>query len=341
LAPTAAAAPATPAPKARLQLSDLIQIGDLTEIWVALAVTAVAVGLLAGITGIGWWWYTRPPAISAGRYLPLDSQLVTSIRWSELVAQGLSQVNKDQLEGKLVSRALHFFQSAGLKDRDIDRVTAGGSADESNPVVVYYLSRPIEPEDIADRDQFRSYRRTKSASEWVRGSPVYHIEDRAIAFPDPQVIVNGTIEQVREVLRRGSGRFRGPLAALLPAADFEATCTRVSSTDKVTFCDDLLPKADRPLDGVIGTMGSCKYGTTISVTHTVLFTSPEQARAAHSALETRLRQAITNLRGKSSPLRVLEPARFTTEDKVLRVELQAPRAQLTPDRQAILVQLFR
>ena len=97
--------------------------------------------LLAALAAAGSWWLLRAQGHPQSRYLPRRSELFLSMNWPSLARSRFFQAAKDAPGLRLVERVRVFAQNAGLGNRDIERVTAGGSADGGNLVVVYRLTR--------------------------------------------------------------------------------------------------------------------------------------------------------------------------------------------------------
>ena len=276
--------------------------------------------LLAALAATGSWWFLRAQGHPQSQYLPRRSELFLSMNWPSLARSRFFQAAKDAPGLRLVERVRVFAQNAGLGNRDIERVTAGGSADGANLVVVYRLTRPVPPEKIVDRSNFKALRKTDGPSETVRGTPVYYVGKSALAFPEPQVIVNGDLELVREVLRARSAGIAGPLEELLETADFSTTCLEMSVGVPVPLRDSFLQADADRADTVVATATNYTYGSLLKFRRTLQARDPAAVEELRTCAEQAIRKAAQDsrcgekLRGLLSAVRVSKSARPSTSN---------------------------
>jgi len=296
--------------------------------------------LLAALAAAGSWWLFRTQGHPQSKYLPRSSELFLSMKWPSLARSRFFQAAKDAPGLRLVERVRVFAQNAGLGYRNIERVTAGGTADDGNLIVVYRLARPIPPEKIADRPNFRTLRKTDGPSETVRGTPVYYVGPSALAFPEPQVIVNGDLELVREVLRARSAGIAGPLEELLETADFSTTCLEMSVGVPPPLRDSFLQAYADRADTVVATATNYTYGSMVKFRRTLHVRDPEAVEGLRTSAEQSIRKAARDDRCDEKLRALLSEIHVSKSAQAVHIELEALADALPPETVKQLRQLF-
>jgi hypothetical protein len=319
--------------------SDLIDFGDLHTLLPATGVVLAVMAAIASVSSLVLWLMLRPPVIQDARYLPLDSEFVVTLKWSELANTGWSKLPKNWPGAALASRVSYFAKNAGLKDKDIALVTSGGAPDDLDSVVVYHLAREVTPQEIADREAFRGWRDSDTESERVWGMPIYYIDDRAMGFPDEQTIVNGTRDQVRDVLWYGTGRFRGVLGGLLPARG-DASNTFVSRGLQGKLLKEIFVKSNQSTESVIGSIATYTYGADLEFRRTLHISDPEDAERLAGIVKAGLHDTASAARILSDPRKILDKVVVKAEGTLVHVELNCRVSELHPDVPIYLGQLF-
>lgn len=284
---------------------------------------AAAVLVLLAAGGAGSWWLFSPLGHPQSRYLPPHSSWFLSMDWQVLAQPRFYHASKDSPGLTLARRIEVFTRSAGLAHRDIERVTAGGNLDGTRLIVVYRLTRPVRPEEIADLPNFRDLRKTGGPSERVARSPVYHVGPSAIAFPEPQIIVNGDRDSVVQVLRARTAGIAEPLERLLETADFSTTSLEMSAglpPEMAAF----LQLSGGPADAVIATATNHTYGFNVSFRRTIQLGDA----AAAGELKIRVEQAIQNViadKKTGEPLgNLLKAVSVSQSGDAVQLELELP-----------------
>jgi hypothetical protein len=262
------------------------------------------------------------------------------MNWPSLAKSRFFQAAKGTPGLRLVERVRIFAQSAGLGNRDIERVTAGGSADGGSLVVVYRLTRPVPPEEIADRSNFKALRKTDGPSETVRGAPVYYVGKSALAFPEPQVIVNGDLELVREVLRAWSAGIAGPLEELLKTADFSTTCLEMSVGVPAPLRDSLFQADADRADTVVATATNYTYGSVLKFRRTLHVRDPEAVEGLRTCAEQSIRTAVKDDRRDEKLRDLLKEAHVSKSALAVHIELEVLPDAVPPETIRQLTLLF-
>ena len=133
-------------------------------------------------------------------------------------------------------------------------------------------------------------RKADGPTDTIRGTPVYSLGETVLAFPDPQVIVNGPTELVGKILR-GSHGVGEPFSGLLNDADWNATCVLASAGLPPSLLATFLPEGSQFADDVVGTTASCHYGPTVKFTRTISFRNPARVAEFQAALQRALQEA--------------------------------------------------
>lgn len=302
-------------------------------------IVAVAL-LLAALAAAGSWWLFRAQGHPQSRYLPRRSELFLSMNWPALTKSRFFQMAKDTPGLRLVERVRVFAQNAGLGYRDIERVTAGGTADGGNLIVVYRLTRPIPPEKIVGRPSFRALRKTDGPSETVRGVPVYYVGPSALAFPEPQVIVNGDLELVRQVLRARSAGIAGPLEELLETADFSTTCLEMSVGVPLPLRDSFLQAYADQADTVAATATNYTYGSIVKFRRTLQVRDAEAVEGLRTSAEQSIRTAAKDERCDEKLRGLLKEVHVSKSAQAVHIELELLPDAVPPETVKQLRQLF-
>ncbi len=299
------------------------------------------VALLVTLAGAGWgsWAFFYRPVHPQSRYLPDDCAWFVSTRWSDLPQTTLGTAAKELPGLTLIERVRTFLKCARVNSRDVECVNAGGSAEGTKLVVVYRLSRPIDPREIADQPAFRDLRKRDGPTEKVRGTPVYSLGATVLAFPTPQVIVSGPTEAVREVLRGRDG-FGEPLNGLLNGVDFSAACALVSTGLPAELLSTYLPQNRDLADDVIGTTGTCQYGPTVKLARTIHLRSPQRAAELQTALQRALERAARNSTSPTNVRQLLADVQVAAVDATVRIELSIPAEAIDAESRKVLKVLF-
>jgi hypothetical protein len=299
-----------------------------------------AVVLLAALAAAGSWWWFGGQGHPRSRYLPRHSELFLWMSGPALAKCRFPASVKDTPGARLMERIRVFTQNAKLGFRDLECVTAGGTADGGNLIVVYRLTRPVRPEEIADQPSFEAMRNTAGPSESVGGTPVYRVGQSALAFPEPQVIVNGDLDLVREVLRAPAGGIARPLERLLPTADFSTTCLEMSVGVPAPLRASFLQAGGDLADAVVTTATSYTFGLTAKFRRTLHVRDAAAAERLKTCLEQSLRKAAQDSH-TDEPLRTLLRAVHVSEAaNTVEIELEVAAESLPPDIAKELRQLF-
>jgi hypothetical protein len=306
--------------------------------WRLIASSLLAVAVLS--VG-GWWWSLSSGACDPhAKYLPQPCDLFVSLNWKDLQQTAATRVSKDLPGFMLVERARVFLANAGLKDRDVERVTAGRAADGSGLIVVYHLTLDVEPKRVVDRQRFREFLVPKGPRDVVRDVTVYSLGATALAFPEPQVIINGETELVRDVLRRPSAGIAQPLDRLLSTLDFSSSSVVAAADVSESFRAAFLDPNQSGVRGPMTSTTSCRYGATIRYQRTL---GPQQTAPANVTVP-HLQQAIQNLARDSRTSKpaqtLLEAVQVTTADGQVQLRLEMPDSALGPDTLEFLRRLF-
>ena len=301
--------------------------------------TAVVL-LLAALAAAGCWWLLRAQGHPRSRYLPSRSEWFLTMDWPALARSRFFRAAKDTPGLRLTERVRVFAQNAGLGHRDIERVTAGGTADGNNVVVVYRLTRPLRPEKIADRPNFKALRKTDGPSETVRGTPVYYVGPSAIAFPEPQVIVNGDLELVREVLRARSAGIAAPLEELLETADFSTTCLEISVGVPPPLRDSFLQAYADRADTVVATATNYTYGSLLKFRRTLQARDPAAVEELRTCAEQSIRKAAQDSRCDENLRTLLSSVHVSKSALAVHIELEVLPDAVPPETVRQLRQLF-
>lgn len=297
--------------------------------------------LLAAVAAAGSaWWLFHAPGHSQSRYLPRRSEWFLTMDWPGLARSRFSRAAKDTPGLRLTERVRVFAQNAGLGHRDIERVTVGGTADGANLVLVYRLTRPLRPEKIADRPNFKALRKTDGPSETVRGTPVYYVGPSAIAFPEPQVIVNGDLELVREVLRARSAGIAGPLEELLETADFSTTCLDISLGVPSPLRDAFLQEYADLADTVVATATNCTYGSMVKFRRSLHVRDPAAVEELRTCVEQSIRKGVQDSRNDEDLRTLLGAVRVSKSAQAVHIELEVVADAVQPESVRQLRQLF-
>ncbi|MCY2994520.1 MAG: hypothetical protein NTY19_42640, partial [Planctomycetota bacterium] len=313
------------------------------------ALSVVAAVLVAIALSVGGTWLlsgsSGPPQ---ARYLPRDCDLVVSLKWSDLPPSGVASTRQkrpekvpEELPGlMLVERCRLFLRNAGLRDEDVERVNAGRAADGSGMVVVYQLSRAVQAQVVADLHPFRSRRKSAGPLETIGGVPLYSLGPTVIAFPEPQVVINGETELVRQVLGRWSHGIAEPLRAYLQAADLSATSVVISARGPAPVLKDGLQVPSHLADMVRGTTASFRYGDQICLTRTFHLGDSRTGDELQTSLQSSLLAEAQDPKTPQSLRQVLTQTQVSASRGQVQIELTLPAAQLEGKSLEIVNRLF-
>jgi hypothetical protein len=302
---------------------------------------AVAVLLSIGaLSGWGFWLFSGPAGPPQARYLPRDCGQLVSVKWSDVPAATAGAASSELPGLKLVDRCRIFLRNAGLGDEDVERVSAGQAVDGSGTVIVYQLTRAVRAAVVMDLPPFRTRRKKAEPSEMLGDIPLYTIGPTVIAFPEPQVILNGETDLVRQILRRWSHQLTQPLREYLQTADLTATSVVISAGAPAPTWLEEFQVPGRLTDRVRGTTTSVRLGDQTSLTKTLHLAAgasgDELAAALQAALGSRAKASQT-----PEPLRqALGEAQVTAAPEQVRLECTLPSAQLQGKSLELLNRLF-
>jgi hypothetical protein len=297
-----------------------------------LAVAVLSVG--------GWWWSSSGSRDPRAKYLPQQCDLFVSLNWKDLQQTAATRVSKGLPGFMLVERARVFLANAGLKDRDVERVTAGRAADGSGLIVVYHLKLDIEPKRVVDRQKFREFLVPKGPRDVVRDVTVYSLGATALAFPEPQVIINGETELVRDVLRRPSAGISQPLERLLPTLDFSSTSVAAAADVAEPFRSAFLGPNQPGTSTPVANTTSCRYGATIRYERTLCPDQTARAGVTAIGLQQAIREMARDSRTPKAAETLLEAVQVTTGDGQVQLRLALQESALGPETLEFLRRLF-
>ncbi len=314
----------------------------------SLLVAAAVLVAVAGLSIGGTWLLSGSSGPPQARYLPRDCDLVVSLKWSELPPSGAASTRQkrpekvaEELPGlMLVERCRLFLRNAGLRDEDVERVNAGRAADGSGMVVVYQLSRAVRAQVVADLHPFRSRRKSAGPMETIGGVPLYSLGPTVIAFPEPQVVINGETELVRQILGRWSHGIAEPLRAYLQAADLSATSVVISARGPAPVLKDGLQVPSHLADMVRGTTASFRYGDPICLTQTFHLGDSRTYTELQTSLQSSLSAVAQDPKTPQSLRQALTQMQVSPSRGQVQIELALPAAQLQGKSLEILNRLF-
>lgn len=302
----------------------------------AMPLVAVAVLAVAVLSAGGVWLFSGSSGPPQSRYLPRDCDLVVSLKWSDLptIAADPKRAKPpeqppEKLPGlALVERSRLFIRNAGLHDGDVERVHAGRAADGSGLVLVYQLSRAVRAQVVADLHPFRSRRKSAGPTETIGGVPVYSLGPTVIAFPEPQVILNGETDLVREILQRWSHGIAAPIREYLQAADFSATSVVISARGSEPLLDEDLQVPSRLADAVRGATARFQYGDQLCLTRTLHLSDPRIADELCNALQNALSTLAKDPKTPPTVRQSLTEAQVSASQGQVQIELTLPATQV-------------
>jgi hypothetical protein len=314
---------AQPVPKDVSLLPALIRVA---------AIVAFGAAIIAG----GWWLWPGSPVHPQARYLPENCDLFVSVHWQQLAKTGWTE-RRSQAPGLvLVDRCGVFLHNAKLQAGDIQRINAGRPAGGNTFVVVYRLTRPIDPEEVMGKNAFDDYGKEK-----VRGKTVYTLAGSAIAFPEENLIVNGPAELVQSAVRRRGKTFSGPLSPLLETLDFSATCVVVTPGLPSPLENSYLQGSANLASSVQGTVDTHEYGQTIQYLRSLRLGENEEAA---SQLQQSLQQSITSAaedpENPKSVRKMLASVQVSAAAGEVTIQLDLDADQLTAENLQALNQLY-
>jgi hypothetical protein len=284
----------------------------------------VAVAVVLGVGSL--WLFSGSNGPAQTRYLPRDCEHIISLKWSDLSASSLVPARQELPGLALADRCRLFVRNAALRDVDIERVIAGQAADGSGTVVVYHLTRPVRGQLVADLKPFRARRKSDGPSEEVRGVPIYSLGPTVLAFPEPQVIVNGEAELVRQVLRRWSHGLAKPLSDYLQAADPSASTVVVAARAPQEHLQNDLRVPGRLVDAVRGTTVTLQYGETIRLTRTLHVEDAPLGDELRGALQTALARLVQDPKTPAPLRQALQQAQLSASPGQVQMQVALPAA---------------
>lgn len=302
----------------------------------AAAVLLAIGGLVAG----GRWLFSGAPVHPQARYLPEDCEWFSSLRWSELAQSGFVQAPRELPGLALVERCRTFLGNAGLSPETVERINAGRAADGSGTILVYYLTRPVRPEDVMGRSPFRGSGPAKYEQETVRGVHLYTCTSSAIAFPEERVIVNGDAQLVRKILRGRSRGFRDPLNQLVDTLDFSATCVMARPGEPKTLEGESLQKGLQKESRSQGVTDSFHYGPTVRLVRLMYFSDEQAIEDLRQSVQDSLREASQGRKTPEAVRQMLASAEVSNADGKIQIEFKLKASQLSPPVVQALARLF-
>jgi hypothetical protein len=301
---------------------------------------ALAALLLAALGGGGWWWFFGTPVHPQAAYLPKYCDAIISIKLNEVARIGAAPTRRDLPGLRLIDRCRVFLDNAGLRFDEVERVTAGQTAHGLGTVLVYHLTHPVNGEEIAKRPPFRALRKSDRPTETVRGVPVYSLGTTAIAFPEPQVIVNGELRFVREALGRWTRGVAEPLDHLLQTADLSATSVILSDGASEPIVTTYLPKTGHGTDEVRGSTTSFHYGQTLRLTRILQFDDEQTARDFETSLKSAIALAAKDAKASKNVQELLAQLQISASEASVQIALACPMDQMHGGCLEIVHQLF-
>jgi hypothetical protein len=286
------------------------------------AALVVVAALIAG----GWWIWPAGPVHPEARYLPEDCDLFMSLNWQELVQTGFSQEPPETPGLTLARRCSVFLGNAKLQPGDIERINAGRLAGADQFVVVYRLTRSIDPEEIMGKKAFKKYDKDE-----VRGKPVYTLAGSAIAFPEEKLIVNGQTELVRSSVRRRGKGFSGPLCQFLETVDFSATCVVITPGLPPPFASAHLENAGDLATWVKGAVDSHRYGQTIRFLRSLRLGDERAAGRLQQSLQQSLAERAEDPENPEAVRQLLGSVQVSSAAGEVRIQLTLDADQLSKD----------
>jgi hypothetical protein len=303
----------------------------LTTLAVLVAVGALAAG--------GWWLFAGGTVHPQARYLPDQCNVFLSLKWPDLVQSGFGPTADEMCGLGLVERCSKFLENAGLQPADVERINAGQAADGSGLVLVYRLTRPVLPEEIMERPRFSQARFEQGE---VRGTPIYtHVlTDRAIAFPEEQVIVNGEAALVQAALERRGRGYRGPASRLLESLDFSAMCVRLTVGVPPSLREAHLGQCAHLADSVHGTTDCFEYGPEIELVRVLHLDSGRAAGELQQGLQSSVAAAVQDPSAPGAVRQTLAAAKVSAAENTVLIRVTLDASQLSQYSRDSLSRLF-
>ncbi len=298
---------------------------------------ALVAGLIAG--GQWFWGLLSGPVHPETRYMPDGCSSFVSLRWSELAKTGVTEA-KGPLPGLgLANRCRIFLKNAGIPSDRVERVNVGARPDGSM-MVIYRLNQPVEDDQVMMQPAFREWRTVRGKKETIRGVPVYVLTTTAVAFPDPQTIINGETPLVRSALTQRPASFSTTFRELIPALDFSLATLTVTEGVPRTVLESYLQGSTDAAKLVVATTDGHQYGDPLRFVRTFHFgdsaAGDEFRQALHGALGAAAKQRNTpkNVR------QVLESVEITAAGQEVEMTLTLPKSQATEKTLETLSRLF-
>jgi hypothetical protein len=335
---------------ARRYYRPALPIVDLLAIALGLALPVLKfAGLLLAVTtvlGLGWYWL-QPAIHPQARYLPENCRTVSLLPWREANAWSMPE-SRTLPGGELLRRCRTLISNAGLAADDIERINAGDSGDGGELMIVYHLARPVEPQTIMKRPAFESIRKSEYyKKEIVRGVEVHLLGQTAIAFPEPQIMINGEVETVRAMVRSVGGRVDPAITALLDGLDGPAPAVAITSGVPASFAAEYLAGADHLKEAIRGTVDRYEYGPTVRFSRTLHLQQSTAASAGPIAEAVSARIAQAARRPKTPPAleKVMTAVRVKPQGETVTLKLEVDsrllnRAALSAAGLELLGKLF-
>jgi hypothetical protein len=296
---------------------------------------AVVGGLLAG----GWWLFSGGPVHPEARYLPARCHRFVSIRWPELAQSGFAE-GRAKIPGlTLRERCAVFLRNAGLGPEEIERINAGQAADEVDFLIVYRLTRPVDPDEIMERPSFRL---AKYEREEFRGLPMYRYgeADSAVAFPEESVILTGSTDLVRGALRRPRSGFRGPSSEMLETLDFSAMSVAVTDGVPRNLLDAHLDRDDPLARSIRGASDRFEYGATLHFVRELFVDGDTTPGRLQRSLENSLAQSADAPANSETVRQMLASVQVSAAEGKVQIHLDLEADQLSRDSLEALGRLF-
>ena len=290
---------------------------------VLLLLAALALGSLS--FG-GWWLLSGQPVHRQAHYLPERCDCFVSLRWSELTADGQADKRTGLPLPGMVGRCTVFLRNAGLSVKDVERINVGRSADGAGTIVVYRLTHPIKPEDVTSKPTFAALRKLAKGKRRDPDESLCLLETTAIAFPEPQTIVNGETELVRQVVHRRH-RFSDPMNLLVHGLDFNATQAVATVEIPPAVRDTALAGHTELTLQVMGTTVERRYGPTLQFARTFLCRDEAAAVTLQHALQDWTHQAAGEVHRPLSVRQAFSTLEVSVVEKRVQWRLNLHAAQ--------------
>jgi hypothetical protein len=166
--------------------------------------------------------------------------------------------------------------------------------------------------------------------------PIYSLGPTVLAFPEPQVIVNGEAELVRQVVRRWSHGVAQPLSDYLQAADLSAGTVVVAAGAPREFLQNDLRVPSRLVDAVRGTTVTLQYGETVRVNRTLHVEDARLRDEFCSELQTALQRLAQDPKTPEPVRQALQQAQVSASPGQVQMHVTLPAATLRGDPSELL-----